>query len=385
VGARRSLLLLVCGILFVDTTFYAAISPLLPYFADRLDLSKAAAGLLTGAYPAGALLGALPGGWLAARAGVKPTVLLGMGMLAGSSLAFGFADSAPLLDAARFVQGLGGAASWAGAMAWIVQRTPAERRGEVIGTVFGAALAGALAGPILGALARGVGTKPAFAAIAGLALVLAAWAWRESAPATTRKATRGLAAALRDPGVLAGMEAIVMVGLFFGVVEVLLPLRLDQLGAGAAVIGGTFVAAAGIEGLTGRFMGRIADRRGPTVPVRVALVAAVVFAVLIPLPTTVWLLVALIVLAAVIVGGGLWVPGMALLSKGAERAGSDQGYAFALMNLAWAAAQMTGATAGGAVAEAAGDGVAYGGLAALCAAGLVIFSRPQARAARFSA
>src|SRR4051794_29877685 len=149
----RRLLLLSCAIVLVDTMFYAAITPLLPHYVDTLGLSKAAAGVLAGAYAAGTLLGALPGGLMAARVGVKPTVLFGLGCMAVSSIVFGFGQHAALLAAARFVQGWGGAASWAGALAWLIGRAPADRRGEYIGTALGAAIAGALFGPVLGGTA----------------------------------------------------------------------------------------------------------------------------------------------------------------------------------------------------------------------------------------
>jgi MFS family permease len=58
--------------------YYAAITPLQPKLTGELGLGKAGAGVLAGAYAAGTLLGALPGGWLVARAGVKPTILLGL-------------------------------------------------------------------------------------------------------------------------------------------------------------------------------------------------------------------------------------------------------------------------------------------------------------------
>ena len=126
----RRLLVLACAIVFVDTTFYAAITPLLPHFEDEFGLSKSAAGVLVAAYPAGTLAGAIPGGYLAAKAGVRATVLLGLGLMIGSSIAFAFADSIAVLDTARFVQGVGGAASWAGAMAWVAGAAPRERRGR---------------------------------------------------------------------------------------------------------------------------------------------------------------------------------------------------------------------------------------------------------------
>src|SRR3954451_24507365 len=101
----RRLLLLSCAIVLVDTMFYAAITPLLPHYVDELGLSKTGAGVLAGAYAAGTLLGALPGGLMAARIGVKRTVLFGLGCMVAASLAFAFGTSAGLLVAARFVQG----------------------------------------------------------------------------------------------------------------------------------------------------------------------------------------------------------------------------------------------------------------------------------------
>jgi MFS family permease len=143
----RRLLLLASTVVLVDTSFYAAITPLLPELTDQYGLSKAGAGLLAAAYPAGTFAGGLPGGLLAARWGVKPTVLLGLALMVVSSIGFAFANSVVMLDIARFVQGLGGAASWAGAMAWLAAAAPRDQRGQMIGSAMGAAIAGALLGP----------------------------------------------------------------------------------------------------------------------------------------------------------------------------------------------------------------------------------------------
>src|SRR2546422_11057283 len=124
-------------------------------------------------YPAGALVAGIPGGVAAARLGVKRTVLIGLSLLALTTVAFGLADSVWTLDLARFLQGISSAFSWTGALSWLVAAAPAGRRGQLIGSAFGAAIAGALFGPVLGAVASFTGTGPAFGAVAGLALVLA--------------------------------------------------------------------------------------------------------------------------------------------------------------------------------------------------------------------
>ncbi|HWI72242.1 MAG TPA: MFS transporter, partial [Baekduia sp.] len=138
----RRLLLVLSAIVFVDTTFYAVVAPLLPHYAEDLDLSKASAGILLAAYPAGTLVGALPSGMIAVRFGPKRTVLAGLALLSVSSVGFAFASSALVLDVARFVQGIGGACSWAGGLAWLVSEAPAARRGELIGRALGAAIGG---------------------------------------------------------------------------------------------------------------------------------------------------------------------------------------------------------------------------------------------------
>ena len=365
----RRLLLLSCAIVLVDTMFYAAITPLLPHYSDELGLSKAEAGVLTAAYPAGALLGSLPSAWIAVRIGAKRTVLVGLVSLSVSSVAFGLGDSLAVLVAARFAQGLGGASSWTGALAWLVAAGPAERRGELIGTAFGAAVAGALLGPVLGGLADAATPEAAFGVVAALAAALTVATLVTPAPARGARDPGGFRRALRERPVLAGMALIVLVGLFFGVLEVLVPLRLDDLGAGTALVAGTFVAGAGLQALASPAAGRYLDRRGPLPIVRAALAGAVALAVALPALGAVAPIVALAVIAGPLVGA-LWVPGMTVLSGGTDRAGLDQAFAFALVNLTWAGAQTAGAGGGGALAHAAGDWAAYGTLSALMAVAL---------------
>src|SRR5213075_838380 len=178
----RRLLVLVGAIVLVDTMFFTALTPLLPHYVHKLELGKAGAGLMQVMYPLGALLAAVPGGMAAARFGVKPTVLIGLSLLALTTTAFGLANSVWALDLARFLQGVSSAFSWTGSLAWLVAGSAPGRRGQLIGSAFGAAIAGALFGPVLGAIASFTGTGPAFGVVALLALVLAIFAWRMPAP-----------------------------------------------------------------------------------------------------------------------------------------------------------------------------------------------------------
>jgi predicted MFS family arabinose efflux permease len=172
------------------------------------------------------------------------------------------------------------------------------------------------------------------------------------------------------------MALIVLVGLFFGVLEVLVPLRLDELGAGSLVVAVVFLAGAGLQALASPAAGRYSDRRGPLAPVRVALACAVVLAAAVASAEAVVPL-ALLAIAAGPLVGMLWVPGMTILSSGAEAARLDQALAFALVNLTWSAAQTAGAGGGGALADAAGDWAAYGAVMAAMSAALLVALRAR--------
>jgi MFS family permease len=363
----RRLLAFVCVIVFVDTLFYAAITPILPELSDEYGLSKTAAGILAAAYPAGTFVGALPGGWMAARVGVKPTVLLGLGLLVVSSLGFAFGDDIVVLDVSRFVQGVGGAASWAGALGWMIGAAPRQRRGQYIGTALAAAVAGALFGPVLGAAAGALGQEPVFGAVAVLGLALMAFSLRMAAQEPEGDSRlRTLFGSLSDGRVAAGMWLTTLPGVLFGTVAVLGPLRMDELGAGAAAIAAAFLIAAAFEASIAPLIGHLSDRRGRLVPSIIGVTGGGLMMLLLPWPSSAWGLGVLIVFAGPLIGM-LYTPAMAMLSDGADHAGVSQGFAFALVNLAWATGQTAGAAGSARLADATDDRLPYLVLAVICA------------------
>ena len=209
----RALLGFVCTLVLIDTMFFTALTPLLPHYVHAAGLTKAGAGLLVASYPAGTLVGALPSGLLVSRLGARLVVVFGLALMSVSTLLFGWSTGAILLDAARFVQGLGGACTWAAGLTWLATVAPEERRGEMLGLALGAAVGGALFGPVVGAIADQVGTGPAFsaAAVAGAALIATVLV----VPAPARAVAQGLRAAwpaIRNPHVRTGMWLTMLAG-----------------------------------------------------------------------------------------------------------------------------------------------------------------------------
>lgn len=381
-GMRR-LLLLASAVVFVDTAFFSAIVPLLPDLRADLGLTKTAAGILSGSYAAGTLVAALPAGLLAARIGGRNAVLGGLSVMVLTSAVFAFAESIVLLDGTRFIQGAGSALSWAGALGWLVSAAPRERRGALIGSTVGAAIAGTLLGPALGGFASAVGRDVAFSAFAvgGLGLILITVRMPPPRRVVAGGGIAALRMAARSPSVRFGMLMILVPGMLFGAIDVLVPLELGEFGAGAGAIAGVFIAAAAIETVVAPVAGRLSDRHGRVAPLAVGLVLSAGFMLLLALPDRAWVLGALLVIGAPVVGI-MWSPAMALLSDGAEARGVDQALAFGVVNLGWGMGHTTGAVAGPALGQASSDAVAYVALAGVCVAALaaLLTARPAALA-----
>jgi MFS family permease len=241
-----------------------------------------------------------------------------------------------------------------------------------LGGAIGAAIGGALFGPVIGTLASAIGRGPAFSGVVVLAVLLIDQSRRiplTHSPSAQR--IRDAGRALPGTGALRAVWLVALPSLAAGVLNVLGPLRLHRLGAVALAIGAIYLVASAIEAVLSALAGRLSDRRGPLVPVRAGLAGTAIALACFTLPGSA-LGLAILVVATASVVAGFWAPAMTMLSDAAELGGVEQGFAAALVNMAWAAGQTVGAVAGGAIAKAAGDGVPTGATAGLCLVTLLI-------------
>ena len=374
-SAVRRLLALSCAIVLVDTIFYAALYPLVPYFQEEFGLSKSVVGILSGCYGAGVLVGSVPGGYLASRSGVRVTALVGLILMSATSVMFALVDTTWLLVASRFIGGFGSALSWVAAFTWLVDRVPEERRAEMIGVMISAAVVGALLGPVLGSVAATVGLLPAFASVALAGGAIAVWATLEQPPTSSGDVSLLPALrTLRQPLLLTSLWFIGLSPLLFSALAVLVPLDLNRLGWGAAAVGTVFFVSAVFEAFVHPLLGRWSDRSGYRPPVLVGLLASIGILLLLMWVENPWVMGLLVVLAAGAFNATL-VPGTALFSRGTEKAGMERAVGFAITNFAWASGYAVGAPVGGFLADLKGDALSYLVLTGVCLLTIVLVRR----------
>ncbi|HWE13752.1 MAG TPA: MFS transporter [Solirubrobacteraceae bacterium] len=359
-GHERPIVRLVRALLLFESAMYSAVTPVLPHYAHTLHASKPAVGVLTAAYPAGIVPGSLLGAWIAARAGVRRTTLVGLLLFAVAIVAFGFGTDIVVLDALRFVQGTGCGLIWGGGLTWVIAVAPRARRGAVLGSVIGAAIFGTLLGPILGTLAVTLGTAPVFTLVGVASFGLAAWTLRQPEPAPgwdERRSGTPLRTLAGTPRILLGAWLILLEAATIGATATLIPLRLAHFGASGVVVGATFLIASLISTQIATPIGRLVDSRGAGLPLCVGLTMTAVLMALLPLPHSA---LALAIVSTIALGGPLTaytIPAMSIITEASERVGVSLVMATMLLNLAWALGETLGAPAAANISQATSDAV----------------------------
>lgn len=377
--ALRTLLAFGMLLAFMETVLFTALPPLIPELAREFSLSATGVGTLTSAYPAGMVIAAAPVGYAAGRLGPRLTASIGLWVLAFGSLGFAFMGSGAELVLARFLQGAGSSAAWAGALAWLAAAYPVAERGAAMGTMVSAAFLGIFLGPALGAVAASAGRQATFTIVAiGLGLV-ALWSGPRSlaTPRGSRPAQASLRS-LRHTALLVALGSLLALGVLAGAMSALGPILLADRGLGAGAIALCFICAAAPQVLLTSALGRRLGRSGL---VQFCIAMLLSSAVLLPLstaPTGQWA-TAVLVSVVVVVEFISFNPLMLLTSAAAEQADTSQGLAMSLANGAWG----LGAAAGGLCLAKLADATTLSG--AFLAAGLIALLTALALAAAWRA
>ena len=144
---------------FLIAVGFGLVSPVLPAYARSFDVGVAAASVVVSAFAFFRLVFAPVGGALVQRLGERPVYLVGLLVVAASSLATAFAQSYAQLLVLRGLGGIGSTMFTVSAMALLVRLAPPHMRGRVSSAYASAFLVGGMIGP--GARRRARRLRPA--------------------------------------------------------------------------------------------------------------------------------------------------------------------------------------------------------------------------------
>ena len=362
-GVRRPTVLLLFATIFVGELGWSGIAPLLPNYQERFGLSDLATGLVLSVAAVGILLVSLPAGALSRRFAIRTLTLWGVAALVFGNLLTGFARTYPMLLGGRFLLGIGLGTMWVTATAWLhdAAGASAARALALTTAVVGA---GSLVGPVIaGYLGQQFSPGVPFVvlgvlcAITGVALSFAPGDEARAAEPSPPLAEM-LRAARADDLMVTSILLTLVVAMMWMTVELLVPLRLNDLGFDAARIGLAFSAASIMFVAASAMTARGAERYAT---LRVAAMWCTAFAACILIAAvgssgaaTVAFLAAMGLTTGVLIA--LTYP---LGAVGAAEGGFSVAVVGALLNMVWAGAGIVGPTLGGSLSQRLGDRVVF--------------------------
>lgn len=361
---------------------------LAPTFRDDLGLTKFETSLLFTGAGVMMLVTALPLGFFSDRIGRHRVAVAAAALIVVTAIGHAAATDFWSLLAFRLLFGLAFTGMLTAGIAWTVLSVAPKSRARAIGGVMPVAASSVLIGPYLaGALTDIGGTRLAYgvlAALSGLSLI-----WLAFSPVGDRErheqpAPRELLRVMRSTVVLAAFVLLFLGVLVDVMVNVLVPLQLDENGLSASAIGAILSAGGVLYLLSSLIAARNADR---IVNLRWAGVAGLLIAVtLVPLAAS----SATGMQAAGTIARGLalglcFTVAFPLGALGATAMGVGLGAANGALMVASGFANAAGPIGGERVANAIGGTWAFAGLALACAvSGLWMLHAARAPSASMS-
>src|SRR5258706_3229271 len=160
--SHRTALLGILGAIFVSSTGFGSLLPVLPLYLRERHASYSMVGIIVGSALIAQALGQWPAGRLAERVGRREMMVIGLTVSAIASAAFVLPLPVEWLVVLRVAQGLGFAAAAPAELAAVGDIVAPEHLGRAYAWVSGCQMAGFIAGPAIGGLLAGVGRWAVF-------------------------------------------------------------------------------------------------------------------------------------------------------------------------------------------------------------------------------
>jgi predicted MFS family arabinose efflux permease len=176
-GLPRAGLLALAVAGFVTVLTETVPAGLLPEISNGLDVSQARAGQLVTVYAAGSMLAAIPLTALTRGWPRRPVLLATVLSVVAANAATAASPWFALTFAGRLIAGLGAGLQWAMIAGYAMRMVPDASKGRALAiSMGGVPVALAVGVPAGTALGTGIGWRSTFAVMAGLGLIVAAWA-----------------------------------------------------------------------------------------------------------------------------------------------------------------------------------------------------------------
>ncbi|WP_435154160.1 MFS transporter [Amycolatopsis sacchari] len=208
----RTTVALLAGVYIIDYIDRVMIAIALPLIGAEFGLSHTGQGLVVSAFAIAYLLGQLPGGLLADRAGARPLLVVSLLAWSVFTAATGLAPGLVVLLVLRALFGLAQALFPAASFKALAERTTREARSRAAGLILASNNVGAGLGPLVVApLVVLAGWRHTFWIVAAAGLVVGLALWKLLPPPLPRELTEpddapaasvGVSVALRDGLVL---------------------------------------------------------------------------------------------------------------------------------------------------------------------------------------
>ncbi len=257
---------------FSSSSQVIIIAPLLPYIGDDLGVTTSKLGLLVFAYALMLSLFALITGPISDRIGRRKILIIGSAFMAAALLLHGLAASFAMLLTVRAIAGAAGGVLSGGAVSFVGDYFPYERRGWANGWVMSGIAFGQIVGIPLGTMLAGWGgfrfPFMAYAVVMALASVLIWFILPQ--PSVSRRAALTVPAVLVDYSALLKRPDIrALVAVYFlmffgmGLYTYFLPTWLEEtLLVGYGGIAALFAVGGLANVITGPLAGRLSDHIG---------------------------------------------------------------------------------------------------------------------------